>query len=174
MMIEDEINIINEMINDKNYELALNTLKDMSKSNQNMSSQYIYCVKTAEIYINHLHDFDLALPYLMKSYIDFQRIEGLIVIVKHYMNINRYIIAYSLGLVCLFTDKIDNIGCDNFVYDYERHYVLSQICMEMKRYDEANSHIKKAIDYLKDDQSDYNDRIKDCKNIFEQSAINMR
>jgi len=171
---EDTFKQIDEMIKDEEYENAILHLKIIYENDENINVRYFACIKLANIYLQDYDDFDRALPWLMKSYSEFQRIEGLICVVKYYMSKQRYMLGYSLCLVCLFTDKFENIGCSDFIYEFERHYLLAQLCLHMKRFEECNSHVKKAIEGLKEDFDMYEEYLLSCRDIFEKSAEKMR
>ena len=112
------------------------------------------------------NDFDKALPWLMKSYSEFERIEGLIQLVKCYMSMNRFLLAYSLALVCLFTEKFEGAGCDQFIYDFERQYLLAKLCVKLNKLEEGTHHIKKAVEGLREEYDMYEEYLNSCKQIF--------
>ncbi len=133
--------------------------------------KYIACMTIAKHFIEEENDFEEALPWLMKSYSQFERIEGLIQVVKYYMSMDRFLLAYSLALVCLFTQKFENIGCDDFIYDFERHFLLAKLCVKLNKLEEGISHIKKAVEGLREEYDGkkfdmYDDYLNSCKQIF--------
>lgn len=146
-------------------------LKTYNNEKSSTIERFASCMTIAKYYAEEENDLDNALPWLMKSYSEFERIEGLIQLVKYYMSMNRYMLAYSLALVCLFTQKFDDIGCDVFIYDFERHYLLAKICVKLNKKEEGTAHIKKAIEGLKEDYDGkkfdmYEEYINSCKEVF--------
>ena len=133
--------------------------------------KYNACMIIAKYYAEEEKDFEEALPWLMKSYAEFERIEGLIQVVKYYMGMNRFLLAYSLALVCLFTQKFDGVGCNDFIYDFERHYLLAKLCVKLNKLEEGISHIKKAVEGLREKYDGkkfdmYDEYINSCKELF--------
>lgn len=158
-MFEEVLYIIND------------NLKVYHDENSLTSEKFIACMNLAKYYIEEETDFDKALPWLMKTYSEFERIEGLIQVVKYYMKMNRFLLAYSLGLVCLFTEKFENIGCDEFIYDFERHYILTQLCVKLGKKEEGIHHIKKAVEGLREEYCGvkfdmYEEYLNSCKKFF--------
>ena len=74
--------------------------------------------------------------------------------------------AYSLALVCLFTQKFEGVGCDEFIYDFERHYLLAKLCVKLNKKEEGTHHIKKALEGLREEYDMYDEYINSCKQIF--------
>ena len=158
-MFEETLDLINE------------NLKIYHSENSLMSEKYISCMKLAKYYCEEENDFDKALPWLMKTYSEFERIEGLIQVVKCYISMNRILLAYSLCLVCLFTEKFENIGCNEFVYDFERHFLLAQLCVKLNKLEEGTHHIKKAVEGLREEYNGvkfqlYDEYLNSCKEVF--------
>ena len=147
-------------------DLISDNLKTYNNEKASMIERFISSMNLAKYYAEEENDFDKALPWLMNSYVQFERIEGLIQIVKLYMRMDRYLLAYSLALVCLFTQKFDDIGCDEFIYDFERHYLLAKICVKLGKKEEGTAHIKKAIEGLKEEFDMYEEYINSCKEVF--------
>ena len=147
-------------------DLISDNLKTYHTENSLTSEKFIACMNLAKYYVEEENDLDKALPWLMKSYSEFERIEGIIQVVKYYMAMNRFLLAYSLGLVCLFTEKFENIGCDDFIYDFERHYLLAKLCVKLNKLEEGTHHIKKAVEGLKEEFDMYEEYINSCKDLF--------
>jgi len=152
-------------------ETVEDNLRTYRCENSLTSEKFVACMNLAKYYIEEDKDLDKALPWLMKTYSEFERIEGLIQIVKYYMSMNRVLLAYSLALVCLFTNKIENIGCDEYVYDFERHYLLARLCVKLNKLEEGTHHIKKAVEGLKEEYNGvkfqmYDEYLNSCKEVF--------
>jgi hypothetical protein len=146
-------------------------LKTYNNEKSSTIERFASCMTIAKYYAEEENDFDKAFPWLMKSYSEFERVEGLIQVVKYYMRIDRYLLAYSLALVCLFTQKFDDIGCDDFIYDFERHYLLAKICVKLNKKEEGTHHIKKAVEGLKEEYGGkkfemYEEYLNSCKELF--------
>ena len=87
------------------------------------------------------------------------------------MAMNRFLLAYSLVLVCLFTEKFKNFGCDDFIYDFERHYLLAKLCVKLNKLEKGTHHIKKAVQGLREEYDGkkfdiYDEYLNSCKEIF--------
>lgn len=152
-------------------DLISDNLKVYYNENSLTSEKFIACMNLSKYYIQEENDFDKALPWLIKTYSEFERIEGLIQVVKYYIGMNRFLLAYSLGLVCLFTEKFENIGCDSFIYEFERHYLLSQLCVKLNKLEEGTHHIKKAVEGLREEYDGkkfdlYDEYLNSCKEVF--------
>ncbi len=159
----------------KNNDMDLNKLYsimgDIQNSELSMNEKF-----HANMYAGkHYYDinFEIAQVFLLKSYYDYERVEGLTLIVQKFIQMNRLKLAYMFSCVCIFTNKIDNIGCDEFVYEYQRNYNHAALCMEMKRYEEANYHIKMAIDFLDETKDEHVKLLEGCKKIFVDSSTEM-
>ena len=167
------LNHITEFVDEKEYTEALYNI-DIYLKDDDDKLKLPMNIKFALNYIggiicqNNMNDFDMSLPYYMKTYSEYGRIEGLLNVVKYYNNMQRTILAYSLSIVCLFTKEIPDINCDKFVYDYERYYVHSLISLNMHKYGEAVENIKKCIEYLQPEMKDYSENMESCKAIFEK------
>ena len=147
-------------------DLISDNLKTYHSEKSFASEKFNACMTLAKYYIEEENDLDKALPWLMKTYSEFERIEGLIQVVKYYMGMNRFLLAYSLALVCLFTEKFEDIGCSDFIYDFERHYLLAKLCVKLNKLEEATHHIKKAVEGLKEEFDMYEEYINSCKELF--------
>ena len=147
-------------------DLIIDNMKTYHNENSLTSEKFIACMNLAKYYVEEENDLDKALPWLMKSYSEFERIEGLIQVVKYYMGMNRFLLAYSLALVCLFTQKFDGVGCNDFIYDFERHYLLAKLCVKLNKKEEGISHIKKAVEGLREEYDMYEEYLNSCKQIF--------
>lgn len=147
-------------------DLISDNLKTYHSENSLTSEKFIACMNLAKYYAEEEKDFDEALPWLFKSYAEFERIEGLIQVVKYYMAMNRFLLAYSLALVCLFTQKFEGVGCSEFIYNFERHFLLAKICLKLNKKEEGISHIKKAVEGLREEYDMYEEYLNSCKQIF--------
>ena len=144
----------------EDYEIIKNTLYKLEENNE--VTEYLYTVDnylkndnlpmSISYNLNFLagliaiknDEFDLCLPYLMKSYTNYQRIEGLILLVKYYYEMRRYLLAYSLSMVCLMTNEIPDIGCNEYVYKFEKYLVHSKICYHIQKFEEGEITLKKG------------------------------
>jgi tetratricopeptide (TPR) repeat protein len=119
-----------------------------------------------------LKDFDVALPYLMHSYTDFERIDGgFLEIVDYYYKANRKLLALSLCLVCLTVQKIPDIGCSDLVYDYSRYLLHAKICLDVKRYEDGIESVKKCLAYIKPEdlsEEEFEKLRKPCQVLWEE------
>lgn len=172
--------IINDAVADENYEFAIKELERLEHDEHPITVKFVATLRLCEIYLLNLKDFDRALPYLIKSYTTYERIEGLMYLVKIYLENNRLLFAYALACVCIFTKEFEGAGCDPLVYEFERYYLMSRICLKMKKYSEANEMAKKAIagigeiGYHKNiDNETYNKLIIELRELFEESATGM-
>jgi tetratricopeptide (TPR) repeat protein len=175
--------IINDAVDDKNYEFALKELlklADVHKDEHPINIKFVSTLRLGEIYLINLKDFDKSLPYLMKSYTLYERIEGLIYLVKFYFDNDRLLFSYALACVCLFTKEFEGAGCDKYVYEFERYFLMGKICLKMQKYEEANDMIKLAIKGIGDkgqysniDDETYDKLIVELREIFEASATGM-
>jgi tetratricopeptide (TPR) repeat protein len=172
--------IINEAVRDENYDFAITELNKLCNEEHPINVRYVATLRLGEIYFFDKKDFDNAISYLMKSYTSFERIEGLMYLIKIYFESNRTLLAYALGCVCVITNEFEGSGCDKMVYEFERYYLMAKICLRMKKYEEANELVKKAIDGIGEkgyhkhfDDETYDNLIVELRKIFEQSATGM-
>lgn len=169
--------IINDGVNDKNYDFSIKELERLEHDEHPITVKFVATLRLGEIYLLNLKDFDRALPYLIKSYTAYERIEGLMYLVKIYLENNRLLFAYALACVCLFTKEFEGAGCDLFVYEFERYFLMAKICFKMNKFQEANDMAKKSIagigekGYHKNiDNETYDKLIVELRNLFEESA----
>ena len=166
------LNNITEFVDQKEYTEALYNIDiylNDDKLKLPMNIKFALNYIAGIICQNNMDDFDMSLPYYMKTYSEFGRIEGLLSVVKYYNNMKRTILAYSLSIVCLFTKEIPDINCDKFIYDYERYYVHSLISLNMHKYGECIENIKKCIEYLQPEMKEFSENMESCKAIFEKA-----
>ena len=104
----------------------------------------------------------------MKSYTNYQRIEGLILLVKYYYEMRRYLLAYSLSMVCLMTNEIPDIGCNEYVYKFEKYLVHSKICYHIQKFEEGEITLKKGIEYMNEDMPNYKDHVIEIKELLDE------
>ena len=168
--IECQVNVIKNLIDNKEYTEALFEIDECLKMKEiPMSISYMLNHQAGLICLQNINDFDMSLSYLMKTYTNYQQIEGLLEIVSYYQRNNRTMLAYSLSVVCLFTNIIPDISCNEFIYDYMRYYIHSMICLDFGKYGEAIENIKKCIEYLQPEMKEYFELMESCKLIFEKS-----
>lgn len=173
--------IINDAVKDKNYDFSITELERLENNDEYpITVKFVATLRLGEIYLINLKDFNKALPYLIKSYTAYERIEGLMYLVKIYYETNRLLFAYALACVCLFTKEFEGAGCDKYTYEFERYFLMGKITLKMKKYEEANDMIKKSINGIGDkgfhkniDDETYDKLIAELRELFEQSATGM-
>lgn len=176
----DTFKIINDGVNDKNYDFAIKELERLEHDEHPITVKFVATLRLGEIYLLNLKDFQKSLFYLIKSYTAYERIEGLMYLVKIYLENNRLLFAYALACVCLFTQPFEGSGCDLFVYEFERYFLMAKICFKMRKYSESNDMCRKAIAGIGDkghfkniDDKTYDELIVELRNLFEESATKM-
>lgn len=125
------------------------------------------CFDTVQHYIKHDDTFDVAMCFAMKCYIEFSRIEGLILLMENLYNKNSLLLCYMYSCLCLASPDI--VG-DAYMINYRRFFVHAMICMSIRKYAEANHFVKKALAFPQEDMPDYQDMITECRDLFEKSA----
>lgn len=169
--------IINDGVNDKNYDFAIKELERLEHDEHPITVKFVATLRLGEIYLLNLKDFQKSLFYLIKSYTAYERIEGLMYLVKIYYDTNRLLFAYALACVCLFTKEFEGAGCDPYVYEFERYFLMAKICLKMKKYSDSNDMCKKAIAGIGEknhhkniDNEAYDKLIIELRELFEESA----
>lgn len=112
-------------------------------------------------------NFEVALTFLLMSYYNFQRIEGLMLVIERFIEMDRIKIAYMFSCLCQLTESIDNIGCDDFTYKYKRHYLHAVLSMTMKNDVEAKEAVTLAMKFLSFDKPEHAEYVAMCRGILD-------
>ena len=92
-------------------------------------------------------------------------IKPVLLLLSHTTGHSNIFIIFSV------TEKFENIGCDGFIYEFERHYLLAQLCVKLNKLEEGTHHIKKAVEGLKEEYDGkkfdmYEEYLNSCKEVF--------
>ena len=164
-------NHLNELESEKEYTEYLFSVDKYLSEDDNLPMSIQFTLNyLAGIIAMKMDDFDMAIPYLMKTYYQFQRIEGLVLVVSYFYEIERHLLAYSLSMVSIMTKYIDDIGCNDLVYDFQRYLLHAKICLKVAKFEEGIDVLKKSMEYLNKntDMIGYKEYIVETKELFDE------
>jgi glycosyltransferase involved in cell wall biosynthesis len=106
--------------------------------------------------------------YWNKSYLETGRIEGIFDYVEYLFNNKKFLLAYSLSIICILsqtpTYQTFHLPIDHDVYTYKRYMMHAMLCDILNKRDEGIENIKRALKELEPET--HPEYIRICRQIF--------